>query len=124
MSAIKLRLLLVDDDPFLTTSLTRQLNQRGFQNVHIARNGEQCMNQLGENDIVILDHWLMEENGMDLLKQIKSDYPDLPVIFLSGNEFIAFTIKSLKFGAFDCIEKSKLTIDNLIEVIQRIVYPT
>lgn len=122
MSVTKPRLLLVDDDPVLTTYLTRQLNERGFPDVHIARNGEQCMSQLSGNDIVILDHWLIEENGMDLLRQIKSNAPDLPVIFLSGQEFITIAIKSLKYGAFDCIEKRKLTIDRLVDTINRIFY--
>lgn len=117
MNSKKLQLLLVDDDPFITALLTRQLNEQGYENVNVARNSEQCMGQLKKNDIIILDHWLVEENGIDLLRQIKSEAPDTPVIFLSGQEFITIAIKSLKYGAFDYIEKSKLNIDRLIQLI-------
>ena len=117
MNAKKLRLLLVDDDPFVTNILTKQLNDRGFTEINVARNGDECLEQLNGNDVVILDHLLIEENGIDLLRQIKAKSPDLPVIFLSGQEFITVAIKSLKYGAFDYIEKSKLNIDKLTQVI-------
>jgi DNA-binding NtrC family response regulator len=93
------------------------LNEQGYENVNVARNSEQCMGQLKKNDIIILDHWLVEENGIDLLRKIKSEAPDTPVIFLSGQEFITIAIKSLKYGAFDYIEKSKLNIDRLVQLI-------
>ncbi len=117
MNTEQLRVLLVDDDPFVTNLLTRHLETEGINQIQVARNTSECLVSMSECDIVILDYWLMEENGIDILREIKSKSPDLPVIFLSGQEFVTIAIRSLKYGAFDYLEKNKLNFDRLIEVI-------
>lgn len=117
MNTEQLRVLLVDDDPFVTNLITRHLETEGITQIQVARNTAECLASMSECDIVILDYLLMEENGIDILREIKSKSPDLPVIFLSGQEFVTIAIRSLKYGAFDYLEKSKLNFDRLVEVM-------
>jgi len=117
MDTKKARVLLVDDDPFVTNLITRHFETEGIEHIIIARNTSECMAALSGCDIVILDYLLVEENGIDILRQIKSKSPDTPVIFLSGQEYITVAIRSLKYGAFDYLEKSKMNFDRLVEVM-------
>lgn len=113
-----LQVLVVDDDPFIIELLSKQLQRSGVKHISSARNRLECLTQIHDCDVVILDYELQSENGIDILKDIKSIYPDKPVIFLSGQEFITIAIRSLKFGAFDYIEKHRLNMETLLTTIR------
>jgi DNA-binding NtrC family response regulator len=119
MNRKKLRVLLVDDDPFLTELLKRHFEEEGVKEIIIARNSQECLEALKKCDVIILDYYLDDGNGIDILREIKSQDPNLPVIFLSGQEYVNIAIRSLKFGAFDYLEKSKLNFNKLMEVITK-----
>lgn len=121
MNSKKLRVLLVDDDPFLTELLKRHFEEEGVKEIIIARNSQECLEALKKCDVIILDYYLDDGNGIDVLREIKTQDPNLPVIFLSGQEYVNIAIRSLKFGAFDYLEKSKLNFNKLMEVITKAI---
>ncbi|MBI3235156.1 MAG: response regulator [Bacteroidetes bacterium] len=121
MNSKKLRVLLVDDDPFLTELLKRHFEEEGVKEIIIARNSQECLEALKKCDVIILDYYLDDGNGIDVLREIKTQAPNLPVIFLSGQEYVNIAIRSLKFGAFDYLEKSKLNFNKLMEVITKAI---
>jgi len=121
MNSKKLRVLLVDDDPFLTELLKRHFEEEGVKEIIIARNSQECLEAFKKCDVIILDYHLDDGNGIDVLREIKSQDPNLPVIFLSGQEYVNIAIRSLKFGAFDYLEKSKLNFNKLMEVINKAI---
>ena len=121
MNSKKLRVLLVDDDPFLTELLKRHFEEEGVKEIIIARNSQECLEALKKCDVIILDYYLDDGNGIDVLREIKSIAPNLPVIFLSGQEYVNIAIRSLKFGAFYYLEKSKLNFTKLMEVITKAI---
>ncbi|MFH0765044.1 MAG: response regulator [Calditrichota bacterium] len=81
-----LKVLLIDDEEELVTTLAERLEWRGFS-VHWATNGADAIQKLkiSPYEIILLDLKMPGLGGLDLLKIIKRDYPDLPVIILTGH---------------------------------------
>ncbi len=79
--------------------------------------------QLRTPDVVLLDLWLKDGDGLDVLKEIKALYPEVPVIIISGHGTIETAVKATKIGAFDFIEKPLsyeriiITIENALKFI-------
>lgn len=99
-------LLLVDDDQELCELLTHWLSQEGFiidacYTTQSAR--EYLTHQLP--DVIILDVMLPDGNGLDLLKQLRSNHPDLPVLMLSARGEPLDRILGLELGADDYLPK-------------------
>jgi len=70
--------------------------------------------------LLILDIWLKDSNmaGIDTLKAVKRDNPDIPVVIISGHGNIEIAVAAIKQGAYDFIEKP-FNIDQLLVVIRR-----
>lgn len=117
MNLKKKHILLVDDDPFLTALLSQKLLDAGIGKVTVVKTWMECLEHFRNCDAVILDYFLENENGMDVLRSLVSLDPKLPVIFLSSQEYVSIAIKSLRLGAFDYIEKNQLNYDKLINSI-------
>lgn len=78
-------LLLIDDDQELCELLTSWLSQEGFQ-VRACHDGLSARKALAEAApaAVVLDVMLPDGSGLELLKQLRSDHPELPVLMLSA----------------------------------------
>jgi two-component system nitrogen regulation response regulator NtrX len=78
------------------------------------------MNKAEPPGLMILDIWLKDSNmdGIDILKTVKRDNPDVPVVIISGHGNIEIAVAAIKQGAYDFIEKP-FNIDQLMVVIRR-----
>ena len=116
MSAVKL--LLVDDEkPFVETMMKR-LKKREVD-VRPAHDGLEAMNYLEENsgtEVVILDIKMPNMDGMTALKEIKSKFPLVEVIMLTGHATIETGIEGMKMGAFDYLMKPYDTEELIVKV--------
>lgn len=117
MKTKKIKILIVDDDLFLQQMLSLQFQNEGIHQVISASNEKECLDNLDSCDVVLLDYYLNNENGIDILRKIKAKNPTIPVIFLSGQEYVNVAIRSLKYGAFDYLEKSKLNFNRIMDII-------
>jgi two-component system invasion response regulator UvrY len=70
-------------------------------------------------DVVVLDLTLGMRSGLDLLKQIKSEFPGLPVLILSMHAEELFAIRAFRAGASGYVQKESAP-EELVEAIQRI----
>ena len=113
-----LKIFVVDDDQFMLNLIEHDLNERGFQHIETFLDGEDCINNLYQMpDVVILDYRMDNLNGLDVLKQIVSFNPDILVLFLTAQKQLQVAIDSLKYGAFDYIEKSNDAVDEIVSRI-------
>ena len=82
------RIMIVDDNEDMLTIYRRVLKNEGFE-VHTATSGDECLEQLAtvRPDIFLLDVMLPDCNGIDLVKQIKSQpaFANSFVVLLSGH---------------------------------------
>ena len=99
-------LLLIDDDQELCELLSSWLSQEGFQ-VRACHDGQSARRALAETSpaAVVLDVMLPDGSGLELLKQLRSDHPDLPVLMLSARGEPLDRILGLELGADDYLAK-------------------
>ncbi len=97
--------LVIDDDPAITKMLETHLVGEGYQ-VSVAQDGARALQLASaeEPDLVILDIVLGEEDGRELLGEIRL-LSDVPVIFLTGRGLETERIAGLKLGADDYVVK-------------------
>ncbi|MBF0204782.1 MAG: sigma-54-dependent Fis family transcriptional regulator [Desulfamplus sp.] len=109
--------LIVDDNESIIDSLEGILSDDGFEVFH-AFNGYDALKKIEtlSPDIVLLDIWMPGMDGIETLKEIKKEYPNLPVIMITGHGTIEAAVDATKSGAFDFLEKP-LSIDRVIVTI-------
>jgi two-component system nitrogen regulation response regulator NtrX len=98
--------LVVDDEPSIIQSLHGILADEGFE-VMSADGGLKALDIIKETipDIVLLDIWMPDIDGIETLKRIRELYPSLQVIMISGHGTIDTAVRATKLGAYDFIEK-------------------
>lgn len=114
-------ILIVDDERDIRELISDILQDEGYT-TRLAGNSDQAMEEVASNQpaLLILDIWLKDSNmdGIDILKVVKRDYPDVPVVIISGHGNIEIAVAAIKQGAYDFIEKP-FNIDQLLVVIRR-----
>jgi two-component system nitrogen regulation response regulator NtrX len=100
------KILIVDDEVNIINSMVPILQDEGHV-VFSGKTGEEALTFLSKNeiDLLILDVWLPDADGIDLLGKIKNLYPELAAIMISGHGSIDIAVKSTRMGAFDFLEK-------------------
>lgn len=115
-------ILVVDDEESIIQSLDGILSDEGFD-VQSASNGLDALEKIEEDipDLVLLDIWMPEMDGIEALVKIKDAHPHLQVVMMSGHGTIETAVKATKLGAYDFIEKPLslekvlLAINNALE---------
>ena len=110
-------ILVTDDEAALRKTLSSVLEDEGYR-VSVARSREEARGVLENDppDLVLLDVWLGEEDGLVFLGEILKD-PDPPaVVVMSGHGTIETAVRALKSGAYDYIEKP-FSLDRLQTVV-------
>ena len=116
----KPRILIVDDEPLIRTSLIGVLQDEGYETVAV-ETGEACCTELARVtfDMVLLDVWLPGMDGLETLSRIQEiPFAARPaVVIISGHGNIETAVRATKLGAFDFLEKP-LTIQKVTVVIK------
>jgi len=100
------KIFIVDDDKFYTNILEAKLNALGDFDIEKSHTGQDCINNAYKQpDIIFLDHILGDTTGFEVLQEIKSTYPEIHVVLLSGQKEMKIAISSLKYGATDYLIK-------------------
>ncbi|MDN5787125.1 sigma-54 dependent transcriptional regulator [Pseudorhodobacter sp.] len=114
-------ILIVDDERDIRELIGDILEDEGYT-VRLAGSSDECMAQIAAEApaLMILDIWLKDSqmDGIDILKTVKRDNPDVPVVIISGHGNIEIAVAAIKQGAYDFIEKP-FNIDQLMVVVSR-----
>jgi DNA-binding NtrC family response regulator len=102
----KKTILLVDDEPIILKSISKELTAEGYE-VTTSNSGEEAVVLIGNNNfcLVISDMMMEGLDGMAVLKHAKDMNPDLPVIILTGFADLRSAITALRLGADDYLLK-------------------
>ncbi|UCH90751.1 MAG: sigma-54-dependent Fis family transcriptional regulator [Nitrospirota bacterium] len=97
---------IVDDEPAILNSLRSILEDEGYQ-VVVATNGVEGLKVVRSDspDLVMLDIWMPEMDGLETLKRLRSQFPGILVVMMSGHGSIETAVKATKLGAYDYLEK-------------------
>ena len=119
----KIRILVVDDDPDILSSL-KDILELEFEGciVETANSSEKAMlvAQQTKPDIAMLDIKLGQDDGLDLLSELKTYYADMACIMMTAFRDNKYTVKAVRFGANDYLYKP-IKPDELIQTITRLM---
>jgi len=116
---VSLSILIIDDEPHLPHQLARFLKKHGYE-VSTVAHGEAGLQELQKNsiDLVLLDLRLPKMGGLDVLKQIRKNDQELPVVMLTAYGDVQTAVAAMKLGASDYLLKG-FDLDELLLVVQR-----
>ncbi|HVR30531.1 MAG TPA: sigma-54 dependent transcriptional regulator [Thermoanaerobaculia bacterium] len=111
-------ILIVDDEAGIRATLAEILRDEGYRTT-VASNLEETRRHLerGFYDLAILDIWLPDGDGLDLLAEMRRDHPETPVLMISGHASIDTAVKALHQGAYDFLEKP-LSLSRVVVTVQ------
>jgi two-component system nitrogen regulation response regulator NtrX len=112
------KVLVVDDEINITKTIKEVLEDYGFSVITL-NEGSNTLGILNVEDVdlVLLDLLMPSVNGIEILKEIRKQFPMLPVVMISGHGTISSTVECIKLGAFDFIEKP-ISIDKLVSTVK------
>jgi two-component system, chemotaxis family, chemotaxis protein CheY len=115
---MKKRILIVDDSFYMRTMLKNMLTDAGYEVVGEAPNGQTALQMAKETnpDLVTLDVILPDNTGLDVLKGIKKEQPDMKVIIVSAVGQEVIVTEAMQNGALAYIVKP-FSEDKVLEVV-------
>lgn len=101
-----LRILVVDDDPAVTTLLARGLRYEGYA-VDVAQSGEDALQLVkrGRPDLVVLDVMMPGLDGFEVCRRLRATYDKLPILMLTAKDASTDQVQGLDLGADDYVVK-------------------
>ncbi len=121
---MKIKILVVDDDPDIVTTLRDRLESLGYDTI-TARDGLRALELIEQDtpNLVLLDLEMPKLSGLGVLKQLsrhRQNGQDLPVIVMTAHGSIAAAVEAMKEGAYDFLTKP-FDVDHLSIVIRKAV---
>lgn len=115
------KILIVDDEVVICQSCEKVFSRRGYPVKHTT-SGREALKVLEREhfDIVFTDLKMMDLGGMEVLKTVKENYPDVVVVIITGYATIASAVETMKLGAFDYLPKP-FTSQELLSVLERAI---
>ncbi|MBI5330265.1 MAG: sigma-54-dependent Fis family transcriptional regulator [Betaproteobacteria bacterium] len=113
-------ILVVDDEPGIRELMREILEEEGYD-VRMAENGARARSALEAKipDLVLLDIWMPDVDGVTLLKEWKSQGRlTLPVVMMSGHGTVHTAVEATRLGAFDYLEKP-IAYKQLLETVKK-----
>ena len=117
------KVLLVEDDPFLSSLLKNRLQKEGLE-VNLAKDGEEALNSLksAKPDLILLDLILPKKSGFEVMEEIRNDpqmqSQEVPIIIISNLGQPEDVSRGQELGAIEYFVKAKTSIDELVEKIK------
>ncbi|WP_119268331.1 sigma-54-dependent transcriptional regulator [Taklimakanibacter deserti] len=112
------RILVVEDDAVLRSSLAQWLGLNHFV-VALAEDAETAvkLSASGNPDVVLSDVRMPGKSGIELLRSLRQDRPELPVVMLSGHADVPMAVEAMRYGAFDFLTKPYVP-EQLVSVLR------
>ena len=120
------KILLVEDDPFLSSLLKNRLQKGGFE-IILVRDGDEALNSLNDfaPNLILLDIILPKKSGFEVMEEVNKN-PQLknkktPIIIISNLGQPEDIERGRQLGAIEYFIKAKISIDELIEKIKSFI---
>ncbi len=112
-------ILIIDDEQTLNHFVQEDLREAGYESLG-ALTGQEglALIRRQEVDLVLLDQQLPDMHGLDVLKAIREEEPDIPVIIVTGHGAIDCAVQAMKLGAYDYMKKP-YNLDTLLMIVAK-----
>lgn len=123
-----LKITIIDDDEQMREMLKDFFTGKyAHSEVSVYATGESALQSMGaDQSLIILDYHLdsneaLAMNGLQVLKKLKDRFPEIPVIFLTGQEKAEVASNTMKYGAYDYIVKNESAFHRLENLVNNIL---
>jgi FixJ family two-component response regulator len=117
-----LLIFIVQDSVVYRDMIVGYLQSKNFKKLVTFKNGEECLKKIHlKPRIIILDYSFEGISGLDLMRKVKTEHPEIGFIFLSGQNDVQVAVNIMKMGASDYIVKNDKALENLINSIEYII---
>ncbi len=115
------KILVIDDDDLVCKSLEKVIKRFGYE-VEVCMEADKTFKKVEETnpDIILLDIYLKQTSGLDVLKELQMKYPYIPVIMITAFADVNIAVKAMKLGAFDFLLKP-IEIEYLQLILGKVV---
>lgn len=115
-------ILVVDDQQVILMTIDTTLHKAGLNNIISCRDSRKVMDIFcsHEIEVILLDLNMPHVNGEELLSRVHRDYPDVPIIIITGADDVETAVRCMKKGAFDYLAKP-LEDDRLVTSVKRAI---
>jgi len=123
MSETPVRVLIADDDPLVREMVGASLEEAGFA-VATACNGAEAIEKRRQDpglDLIISDMNMPELDGLGVIRRLRADGDDIPIIILTGNNQISVAIQAINSGASDYLLKDENITDTAAHSVRKAV---
>jgi two-component system nitrogen regulation response regulator NtrX len=111
------KILIVDDEEAILKALSAPLKREGYEVTTAKTATEAKKANLREIELVFLDVWLPDGDGVELLEQFQKLYPLQVHVMMSGHSTIDTAVRAVKLGAYDFLEKP-LSLERVLITIE------
>lgn len=119
---MKYRIYVVDDDRHYARMLSYRLDKNANYHVKVFHSGEEVLKGLDEKpDLVLLDIMMPGIDGVEVLRQMNTRMPDVPVIMVSAQGVIDTAVEAMKIGAYDYITKGQDDLVKLDSIVRNVL---
>lgn len=115
------RILIVDDEKNLRLTMTMCLEPLGYE-IGTADDGEDALRQLDNQEfhLILLDIRLPGMDGLDVLRRVVKQHPDIPIVMVSAHGTVESAVEAMKLGAVDFLQKP-FTPQELRTVVKQVL---
>lgn len=115
-------IFIIQDSLIYKDLIVGYLQQKKYKNLQTFKSGEDCLKEIHQKpDIIILDYSFEGINGLDFMKRVRIDHPEIDFIFLSGQNSVEIAVSIMKIGAADYIVKNAEAPQNLVKSIEHLL---
>lgn len=119
---IKGKILIAEDNDTIRKLLSRLLSSNGYEVVPVDNGLEARKKLIGESfDMVLSDILMPGLDGIELLKEVKTNFGDIPVVLITGNQSLENAKEAIHWGAFDYITKPFNDLSVVLHSVYRAV---
>ncbi len=116
------RIFVVDDDRHYARMLSYRLDKNANYSVKVFHSGEEVLKGLSEKpDLILLDIMMPGVDGIEVLRQVVAQTPEVPVIMVSAQGVIDTAVEAMRVGAYDYITKGQDDLVKLDAIVRNVL---
>ena len=114
-------IFIIEDSVIYKDLIVGHLKSKKYTNVKTFTNADDCMKELHlKPDVIVLDYSFGGVSGLDLMRNVKEEHPEIDFIFISGQNDVEVAVQLMKLGAADYVVKNEKAPYRLVTAIERL----
>lgn len=114
-------IFIVEDNVVYKDLLVGHLQSKKYSNIKTFTNSNECVKELHlKPDVIVMDYSYGGISGLELMRKVKEEHPEVDFIFISGQNDIEIAVNLMKLGAADYVIKNEKAPYQLVKAIEQL----